>query len=255
MLFDAEGRQLELRASTNDDILTSVGHQHLIERAANRTLHTGQVYLAQDLSEWLHSIICVPLILRERIIGVFGAVNRRGLQGFLAEDRRLLLAITSQVDTAIFESLDKQRIRERFRRFVGPKVMERMLAMPERDFLKGERSELTVLFTDMRGFTRISERVPPGILVEMLNTHLGAMTEIVLAYEGTLDKFVADQVVAILGAPLRLLDHALRAVEAAVDMQAVHGELAAHWAQRGYPLPPMGIGIQHWRDGGGQHWL
>jgi adenylate cyclase len=243
MLFDAEGRQLELRAATDDDILTSVGHQHLIERAANRALHAGQVYVAQDLSEWLHSIVCVPLILRERIIEVFGAVNRRGTHGFQPEDHRLLLAITSQVDTAIFESLDKQRIRERFRRYVGPEVMERMLAMPERDFLRGERAELTALFSDMRGFTRTSERVPPEILVEMLNTHLGAMTEVVLAHDGTLDKFVADQVVAILGAPLRLPDHALRAVAAAVDMQAAHMELVAHWAQRGYLLPPMGIGI------------
>lgn len=243
MLFDAEGRQLELRASTNDDILTSVGHQHLIERAANDALHTGELYVSRDLSEWLHSIMCVPLILRDRIIGVFGAVNRQGASGFSAEDRRLLLAITSQVDTAIFESLDKQRIRETFRRYVGPKVMERMLAMPERDFLKGERAELTVLFSDMRGFTRISEWIPANVLVEMLNSHLGAMTEIVLSYDGTLDKFVGDQVVAILGAPLPFPDHALRAVQAAVDMQAAQKKLIASWAQRGYPLPPMGIGI------------
>ena len=187
--------------------------------------------------------MCVPLILRERIIGVFGAVNRRGARVFSAADKRLLLAITSQVDTAIFETLDKQRIRERFRRYVGPKVMDRMLDMPERDFLKGERAELTVLFSDMRGFTRISEWVPVDVLVEMLNSHLGAMTEIVLDYDGTLDKFVADQVVAILGAPLPIPDHALRAVQAAIDMQAAQRKLIAHWAKRGYPLPPMGIGI------------
>jgi class 3 adenylate cyclase len=244
MLFDAEGRQLELRASTDDDIVTSVGHQHLIEQAANHALRSGELYVAQGVSEWLRSIMCVPLILREQIIGVFGAVNRRGsARGFLAEDRRLLLAITSQVDTAIFESLDKQRIRATFRRYVGPKVMERMLAMPERDFLKGDRAELTALFSDMRGFTRVSEWIPADVLVEMLNSHLGAMTEIVLSYDGTLDKFVADQVVAILGAPLHFPDHALRAVQAAVDMQAAHKELIAYWAQRGYPLPPMGIGI------------
>ena len=243
MLFDAEGRQLELRASTDNDILAGVGHQRLIEEAADRALHGGELYVAQDLSEWLRSIMCIPLILRERIIGVFGAVNRQGAQGFLAEDRRLLAAITSQVDTAIFESLDKQRIRERFRRYVGPKVMERMLAMPERDFLKGERAELTALFSDIRGFTRISERVPADVLVEMLNMHLGAMTEIVLAYDGTLDKFWGDQVVAIFGAPLPFPDHALRAVRAAVDMQAAQKTLMAHWAQRGYSLPPIGVGI------------
>jgi adenylate cyclase len=121
--------------------------------------------------------------------------------------------------------------------------MERMLEMPERDFLKGERAELTALFTDMRGFTSFSEHVPADVLVEVLNSHLGAMTEIVLAYDGTLDKFVADQVVAILGAPLPFPDHALRAVQAALDMQAAHQELVDYWAGRGYALPPMGVGI------------
>ena len=243
MLFDYEGRELELRASTADDILAYAGHHHLIDSAARKALCVGDLYVAHDLSEWLHSIMCVPLVLREQIIGVFGAVNRLGSQGFTAEDRRLLLAVTSQVDTAIFESLDKQRIRETFRRYVGPKVMERMLAMPERDYLKGERAYLTVLFTDMRGFTRMGEHVPVDVVVEMLNMHLGAMTKIVLAHEGTLDKFVADQVVAIFGAPLPMEGHAVRAVQAAVEMQAVQQEQIEWWAGRGYHLPPIGIGI------------
>jgi adenylate cyclase len=243
MLFDSEGRQLELRASTADDILACAGHHHLIDRAAREALRRAELYVAQDLSEWLQSIMCVPLILRERIIGVFGAVNRLGRRGFTTEDRRLLLAITSQVDTAIFESLDKQRIEETFRRYVGPQVMARMLAMPERDFLKGERAQLTVLFTDMRGFTSMSERVPVDVLVEMLNMHLGAMTEIVLAHEGTLDKFVADQVVAIFGAPLAMRDHAFQAMQAAVEMQAVQRGQMEWWSGRGYRLPPIGIGI------------
>jgi class 3 adenylate cyclase len=243
MLFDYEGRELELRASTADDILLHAGHHHLIDRAARGALHAGELYVAQDLSEWLHSIMCVPLILREQIIGVFGAVNGLNRGGFTAEDRRLLLAITSQVDTAIFESLDKQRIQETFRRYVGPRVMERMLTMPQRDYLKGERAHLTVLFTDMRGFTSMSESVPVDVLVEMLNMHLGAMTEIVLAYEGTLDKFVADQVVAIFGAPLYMRDHAIRAVQAALEMQVIQKGQIEWWADRGYHLPPIGIGI------------
>jgi adenylate cyclase len=243
MLFDYEGQELELRASTADDILAYAGHHHLIDSAAREALRAGALYVAQDLSEWLHSIMCVPLVLRERIIGVFGAVNRLGRERFTVEDRRLLLAITSQVDTAIFESLDKQRIQETFRRYVGPRVMERMLTMPERDYLKGERAHLTVVFTDMRGFTSMGERVPVDVLVEMLNMHLGAMTEIVLGHEGTLDKFVADQVVAIFGAPLYMGDHAVRAVQAAVEMQAVQQGQIRWWAERGYSLPPIGIGV------------
>jgi class 3 adenylate cyclase len=243
MLFDREGRQLELKASTADDILATAGHYDLIEKAAYESLHTGKLYAADDLSEWLHSIICVPLILRDRIIGVFGAVNHLGPGGFTSEDKRLLLAITSQVDTAIFESLDKQRIRATFRRYVGPSVMEQMLDTSEKDFLKVERALLTVLFSDMRGFTSMSERVDVGMLVDMINMHLGAMTEVVVANHGTLDKFVADEVMAIFGAPLHMQDHALRAIHTALQMQAAQQELISRWEQRGYCLPPIGIGI------------
>jgi class 3 adenylate cyclase len=243
MLFDDEANQLELKASTADDMLSSAGHYDLIEKAANTALHSGELYAADDLSEWLHSIICIPLILRERIIGVFGAVNRLGPGGFTADDKRLLLAITSQVDTAIFESLDKQRIRNTFQRYVGPNVMEQMLATPEKDWLKGERATLSVLFSDMRGFTRMSEMVDVDELVEMINMHLGAMTEVVLSYDGTLDKFVADEVMAIFGAPVTKQDHALRAIRTALDMQAAQQRLVREWAARGYSLPPIGIGI------------
>lgn len=243
MLFDYEAKQLELRATTADDMLSSAGHYDLIEKAANRALLGGKLYADNDLSDWLHSIICIPLILREQIIGVFGAVNRRGPKGFTAEDKRLLLAITSQVDTAIFESLDKQRIRNTFQRYVGPSVMEQMLATPERDWLKGERAVLTVLFSDMRGFTAMSERVDVDLLVEMINRHLGAMTEVVLANDGTLDKFVADEVMAIFGAPVSIHDHATRAIRTALGMQEAQRALIREWGSRGYDLPPIGIGI------------
>ncbi len=243
MLFDRDSQQLELRASTADDILATASHYDVIEAAADEALRSGHLYVADDLGEQLRSIMCVPLILRNRIIGVFGAVNRRGAGGFTTDDQRLLLAITSQVDTAIFESLDKQRIRETFQRYVGPRVVEQMLDMPEKDFLKGERALLTVLFSDMRGFTSVSERVDVDVLVEMLNMHLGAMTEVVIANGGTLDKFVADEVVAIFGAPLPMPDHALRAIRTALEMQAAQRELMAEWRRRGYTLPPIGIGI------------
>jgi adenylate cyclase len=153
------------------------------------------------------------------------------------------LAITSQVDTAIFESLDKQRLRETFRRYVAPSVVEQMLSTPEKDFLKGERATLTVLFSDMRGFTSISEQVEVDVLVEMINMHLGAMSEIVVANGGTLDKFVADEVVAIFGAPLPMQGHAINTIRAALQMQDAQQTLIQRWKQRGYRLPPIGVGI------------
>jgi len=243
MLFDQEGRQLELKASTADDILATSGHYEMIENAANIALRTGRLYAVEHLDDWLNSLMCVPLILGEKIIGVFGAVNRRGPAGFTVEDKRLLMAITSQVDTAIFESLERRHIREAFQRYVGPNVVEQMLTMPEKDFLKGERALLTVLFSDIRGFTSWSERIDADSLVTVLNEHLGAMTEIVIAHNGTLDKFVGDEVVAIFGAPLPMEDNAFAAVQTALEMQSAQQALTARWKKRGYALPPIGIGI------------
>lgn len=243
MLFDESGQQLELKASTEDDILGTTDQYECIEQVANEALHVGDLVSREGLTAQIRSILCVPLVLRERIIGVFGAVNRHGPGGFSRDDRRLLGAITSQVDTAIFESLDKRRIRGTFERYVGETVMEEMLSRTDHDFLAVERMPITVLYSDMRGFTSIAERTDPVVMVETLNHHLGAMTDVVLAHQGTLDKFVADEVVALFGAPLPLADHALLAVETALEMQAAHQALLDKLAAEGREAAPIGIGI------------
>jgi adenylate cyclase len=243
MLFDESGEQLELRASTEDDILRAAEQYRWIERAANDSLYTGDLISREGLTAQIRSLLCAPLVLREKIIGVFGAVNRHGSGGFTQDDKRLLKAITSQVDTAIFESLDKRRIRTAFERYVGETVMEEMLGRTDRNFLAVERMPITVLYSDMRGFTSIAERTEPEIMVETLNEHLGAMTDVVLENQGTLDKFVGDEVVALFGAPLPMADHALRAVRTALKMQAVHQALLQDLAAQGREAAPIGIGI------------
>jgi len=243
MLFDETGQQLELKASTKDDIMTAAGQYRYVEQVADEALHTGDLVSHADLTARIRSILCVPLVLRERIIGVFGAVNRYGAGGFDRDDKRLLRAITSQVDTAIFESLDKRRIRSTFEPYVGESVMEEMLSRTDRDFLAVERMPITALYSDMRGFTTVAERADPGVIVETLNQHLSAMTDVVLAHQGTLDKFVGDEVVALFGAPLPMADHALRAVKAALEMQAAHQALLDRWAVEGREAVPIGIGI------------
>jgi adenylate cyclase len=242
MLFDRRGQQLELKASTEGNIFSMAEHYHLVEEAAEEALYLGDLVNRSTLSAEIHSLICVPLVLREEIIGVFGAINRRGMEGFDRKDERLLLAITSQVDTAIFESLEKQRIRSTFSRYVSPKVVDLMLKI-DQDFLKVDRALLTVLFSDMRGFTSVTERTDPDVLMDFLNEHLAAMTEVIDRHEGTVDKFVGDEVVALFGAPMPMKDHAYRAVCTALEMQQAHQELMAGWVKAGHEAVPIGIGI------------
>ncbi len=239
MLYDLAGHQLELRAATNHDLLHMADQYQLVQEAASAAVQHGTPAVRFQEAGPIHSLICLPLILNERIIGVLGVINRAGRIEFTRVDRRLLTAIASQIDTAIFEGLQIQRLREAFGRRVGSKVMDRMLTMPERDWLKGERVVVTALFSDIRGFTATSEEIGPELLVQILSDHLNAMTEIVRAHDGTLDKFIGDGVMALYNVPLPQPDHALRAVRTAWGMMQAHREVMRRWP----PLPPIGIGV------------
>ena len=244
MLYRQAERRLELRATTHDDIFRVSPHYEIVDRVANEALQQADVVCHDGLGDVLRSMLCVPLILQNEIIGVLGVVNRYGPRGFRAEDRRLLKAIGSQMDTAIFESLERRRLRQLLGRSVDPHVMERLLADPDVEFLKGERLNLSVLYADMRGSTSLSERTDPESLVGFINDYLGRMTDVILSHEGTLDKFVGDEVMALFGAPFPQTDHALRAVRVGLEMQMAHQAVMGTWQARGGIDPaPIGIGI------------
>ncbi len=236
MLYDRAGRRLELRAATHDDILA---YHEQITQAGNKALEAGELVCWDGLC----ALMCLPLILQGEIIGVLGVANVQSGTDFNAADQRLLSAIGSQMDTAIFESLERRRLREVLGRSVDPRVMERLLAEPDVDFLKGERLVLSVLYSDLRSSTRLAERTEPELLVGFINEYLSQMTDIILSHEGTLDKFVGDEVMALFGAPFPQEDYALRAVYAATDMQAAHQDVMRRWRQQGVQTTPIGIGI------------
>jgi len=109
--------------------------------------------------------------------------------------------------------------------------------------LDGERVNLSVLFADLRGSTRWAEEVAPEEFVATLNIFLGQMTDIILEFGGTLDKFVGDEVIGLFGTPVHMDDHAYQAAGAALKMQVIHQELQAKLIEQGRRLPDMGIGI------------
>jgi len=243
MLYDNTGQQLELRAATREDLFKISDHYEQVNQLANESLQKTRLLTRNNLDDDLRSVICLPLILNEQIIGVLGVANRRNRDSFTADDRRLLSAIGSQIDTAIFESIEKRRLRQVLGRSVDPRIMERLLANPNVDFLKGERAVLTVLYADIRGSTELAENTDPEMLVGFINHYLGQMTEVILNNEGTLDKFVGDEVMALFGAPFPQEDHALRAVRVGIEMQKMHREVMEIWQDRGVAAAPIGIGV------------
>jgi len=141
------------------------------------------------------------------------------------------------------EARKRQYIRRAFQHYLDPEVVEQLAREPHRLALGGERRELSILFTDIRGFSTISEQIPPEDLGELLTEHLGAQTDIVIKHRGLLDKYIGDAVMAFWGAPAQVPDHARRACLAALEILAKLTELRARWRARDWPEINIGVGI------------
>jgi adenylate cyclase len=140
------------------------------------------------------------------------------------------------------EKIEKE-LKNAFQRYVSPKVVDQILETPEKLELGGERKIMTALFSDVRGFTQISESISPAELVQFLNDFFTEMTEKVLDYEGTVDKYIGDAIMVFFGAPLEQQDHAVRACKTAVDMIHSLKKLRVDWEALDLPTINLGVGI------------
>ena len=143
----------------------------------------------------------------------------------------------------IAERKQKLLIKGMFGTYVNPSVVDRLIANPEALRLGGTREELTVLFSDIEGFTSISEGLDSESLVALLNDYLSSMAKVILRNLGTLDKYVGDAIVAFWGAPIPQQDHALRACMTALEMQEVLASMNRNRAQERQPVFLTRIGI------------
>jgi len=141
------------------------------------------------------------------------------------------------------EGREKRRMKRLFGQYVSKDVYAELVANPGLARLGGHRRDMTVLFSDIRGFTTLSESGKPEDIVQTLNEYFTRMVDLVFLHKGTLDKFVGDMVMALFGAPLSDPQHADHAVEAALDMVAELGELNRKWKAEGRPELDIGIGI------------
>jgi adenylate cyclase len=143
----------------------------------------------------------------------------------------------------ISEEKEKKKIRGAFQYYLTASVINEMLKDPTKLKLGGDKKDLSVLFSDIRGFTTISEKLTPEELVSLLNEYLTAMTDIVFEYEGLLDKYMGDAIMAVYGAPLDQPDHAKRACLAALAMMDELHKLQDKWQKENRPALDIGIGI------------
>ncbi len=244
MLYDPQGEQLEMRAVTQEDFSDVSPHYALVDELSQEAIERAEMICYHEDGGPFCLVMCVPLILRNEIIGVLGVVEHKERRGFNIDDQRLLKAIVSQMDTAIMESMEKRRLRRVLGRSVDPYVLQRVLEYPNVDILEGERMTLSVLYADLRGSTDLAERTEPELLVAFMNAYLERMTDVLMGLEGTLDKFVGDEVMALFGAPFPRPDHALQAVRVGLAMQHAYQELEEAWhREQGIDATGMGVGI------------
>jgi adenylate cyclase len=185
----------------------------------------------------IRSFMCAPLWNRNDVIGVLYCDNPRSKQ-FVEEDLEVFTALCNYAAVAIEQArlsqqlLEETRRRERLQRYHSPGVVNRILhsaTTVEGAFLTQER-DVSVMFSDIVGFTRLCEHMPPVEIGDLLNSYFSRMAEVIFEHEGTLDKFIGDAILVVFGAPFDQPDHAERCVAAALDMRR---ELARLNAERG----------------------
>jgi len=141
----------------------------------------------------------------------------------------------------------KRQMTKLFGQYVPPELAAEMSLDPAHYTMEGQSREMSVLFSDIRGFTDFSEKLPPAELAEVLNAYLSTMTRIVQQQRGTIDKYIGDAIMAFWNAPVDLSDHASRAVQTALDMQAALPQLNREFAARNWPEVKIGIGVNSGR--------
>lgn len=196
------------------------------------------VLLIAILTSWLKNIwsFIVPLVvLFLLLLGYLLAVATvfdltSIVLNYSAPAIGMILSLVSIIAyRAMTEEKDKRRIRDMFGKYVSPSVVDQLMINPPE--LGGVDKELTVLFSDIRGFTTLSENMSPQELVNHLNVYLTAMTDLIQGYGGTLDKYVGDEVMCFWGAPLPQRDHAILACKCALRQMEVLKELNKDWPE------------------------
>ena len=198
----------------------------------------------------IRSAMCAPLWSKEQIIGIIHVDSPMLTNCFTLTDLDLLTALGHNAAVAIERARLNQKIvaeekkRERLGRFLSPQVTNRILNSSESQGAElglPETKDASVMFADIVGFTSMSEKMSPAAVSYLLNDYLSRMTEIIFKYDGTLDKYIGDAIMAVFGAPLDMPDHAERAIRTALEMRARLEEFNAE--RREGPQLRIRIGI------------
>jgi len=197
----------------------------------------------------IRSAMCAPLIYKDRVFGIFYVDCLSRPYAFTQEELGIFSVIAAEAAISFDNARSHEELarrvveRQALERFLSSNIVEKILANPDEVHLGGENQTVTVLFSDIRGFTRMSEHMEPHAVVELLNEYFSEMTDLVFDTGGTLDKYLGDGIMALYGAPIPKPDDARRATRTAMEMQRSLAALNRDWEKRGQPPLRMGVGV------------
>jgi len=218
----------------------------LTDNAAEDERFKGKSIMLQSV----RSAMGAPLMSSEgTVLGLIYVDNLTSTHAFTDEDLEFLIAFSGVAAVAIENGQLADRIRHEalvlsnFQRYFSPDLAKQIAEHGEEVKLSGAKRQVVIFFSDIRGFTSMSENMAPDAVAQLLGEYFNEMVEIVFRHGGTLDKFIGDAIMALWGAPLASEDDADKAMHAAIDMQRALVPLNEHWKATGKPEIAIGIGI------------
>ena len=197
----------------------------------------------------IRSAMCAPLIYKDRVFGIFYVDCLSKAYAFTQEELAIFSVIAAEAALSFDNARSHEELargmveRQALGRFLSPNIVEKILVNPSEIHLGGENQTVTILFSDIRGFTRMSEHMDPHAVVELLNEYFSEMTDLIFESGGTLDKYLGDGIMVVYGAPFASPDDALKATKTAIEMQRALVDLNRNWVGRGQQPLRMGVGI------------
>lgn len=245
--FGAAFPGVELHATAIQNILTDDFLTKMTPGATFLTILGLSILtsiLALTLRPWKGAVLTLGLVVAYFLLALVIFIRDGFWMEVVRPEGVVLLSYVAPLMYRYFtEERERRQMKQAFQQYVSPLVVEEVTRDPSKLRLGGEKRVLTMLFSDLAGFTSVSEKLPPESLCLLLNEYLTAMTDIILSHDGTIDKYEGDLIMALFGAPAWREDHAVRACRAALDMQACLARLRGQWTREGKPALYARIGI------------
>jgi len=213
-------------------------------KADERLAHAPSILMQQ-----IRSVMCAPLLGKRGVLGAIYLDCQERLKMLGTDDLDLLNALAVETSMAVDNAMTHEQLlkealaRAAYGRFMPRHVVDEILANPNALSLGGNNQHVTMLFSDVRGFTAMSGGLPPETVVQLLNRYFAEMTPIIFQHQGLLDKYMGDGLMALFGVPYEIQEAAVNAVSAAVSMQQRLSQLKREFQERGLPEIEIGIGI------------